>query len=147
MLTIRIDASQLQGFTALARSLPDRLNAALQDASTASAGHVLRELKRTVHAISGTLRRAWTIVPARQIASGFQSGVAARLAYAAAEEFGKHAPEQVRAHTRLGRPVRAHVRMSNQPAHPYARPAVSGSIDRIRAIHLAAIRRTLKGGR
>ncbi len=44
--------------------------------------------------------------------------------YAAAVELGFHGEEQVRAHTRNGRPVRAHERHANTPEQPYLRPAL-----------------------
>lgn len=44
--------------------------------------------------------------------------------YAAAVELGFHGIEQVAAHTRNGRPVRAHERQGNTPEQPYLRPAL-----------------------
>lgn len=44
--------------------------------------------------------------------------------YAAAVELGFHGPELVRAHTRNGHPVRAHMRNANTPEQPYMRPAL-----------------------
>lgn len=44
--------------------------------------------------------------------------------YAAAVELGFHGIEQVAAHTRNGRPVRAHQRRGNTPEQPYLRPAL-----------------------
>lgn len=44
--------------------------------------------------------------------------------YAAATELGFHGLEQVAAHERNGRPVRAHERQGNTPEQPYLRPAL-----------------------
>lgn len=46
------------------------------------------------------------------------------VAYVAATELGFHGPENVRAHTRSGHPVKAHVRQGNTPAQPFLRPAL-----------------------
>lgn len=43
--------------------------------------------------------------------------------YCLAVEFGFHGLEQVSAHTRNGRPVRAHTRQGNSPEQPYLRPS------------------------
>lgn len=46
------------------------------------------------------------------------------VAYVAATELGFHGPENVRAHTRNGHPVKAHVRQGNTPASPFLRPSL-----------------------
>lgn len=50
--------------------------------------------------------------------------VSSHLDYCAAVELGFHGLEYVRAHLRLGTPVRAHVRQGNSPEQPFLRPAL-----------------------
>lgn len=57
--------------------------------------------------------------------------------YAAVHEFGYRGYVNVKAHSRLGRPVVGHTRQVNIPPRPYLRPAISTSrtfiIDTLRA--------------
>ena len=59
-----------------------------------------------------------------ELQAGAFTDAEGEVEYAAPVELGFRGPENVRAHTRNGRPVRAHVRQANTPEQPYMRPAL-----------------------
>lgn len=81
---------------------------------------VHRDAVRTCPVDTGDLRDSLTLINFRpKIAR-----IVSHVPYFPAVELGFHGEEMVRAHLRLGRPVRAHIRQGNTPAQPFARPAL-----------------------
>ena len=64
--------------------------------------------------------------------------------YAAVHEFGFSGPVQVRAHTRLGFPVRAHTRQMRMPARPHRGPAMRDSSGPIAALFRGEVDKAIR---
>lgn len=84
----------------------------------------------------------------RHTVNDYPGGVVANITtnspYARYHEYGFHGTENVRAHTRLGHPVRAFTRTVNYAGRPYIRPAINEFEPRVFAEIDAAIKEALK---
>lgn len=141
MFTITLDSSSVDRAERMLRDYPNRLRAALKIGMRNSVIEVMQRLKAKVPVRTGNLRRSWQLKPLEQNADGigWKTGIGSNASYAAAVEFGKHMPEVVRAHTRLGHSVRSFTRVANMPAQPYARPALAESRMAVQRFHELAI--------
>jgi hypothetical protein len=155
VLSYRIDITQIERGAEAFRKMPARLQEHLLGAMMSSEFAVLKEIgDRTPRRTWNLLRSETAELPPREQPRGL--GYIGRILigaeYAAAVEFGKHGPEQVRAHTRseaFGRPtqpftVRAHTRQANQPSRPYARPGLEAATPRVQALHVKAVTDTVR---
>lgn len=164
-MQIVIDYSAIERGRRLMAEYPNRLSKALFVAMKNSIAEIMFRLKDRVHVITGNLRRSWQAKPIEQNTDGvgWVGGMGSTAPYAAAEEYGFHGEESVRAYTRRihvtratssGARVRlskekiaasgiafvsAHTRHANQPAHPYANPAMSESEKAVQRFHELAI--------
>jgi hypothetical protein len=169
MLTITLSAPKVEQAEVLLRDYPRRLSFALKIAMRNTVVEILYRLKSLVPVKTGTLRRSWQAKPLEQNTDGigWVSGMGTNLQYAAAVEFGKHEPENVKAYARRNRSrtqfektagganrklhgrkvgamtgfasVRAFTRQPNMKAQPYARPALSEGQEAVRRLHEIAI--------
>lgn len=160
MLTIEIDARDLERARLLMERYPERLRQALYKANINSGAVLLRRIKlalsgEKLRVRTGNLRRNWAQIMPRiaENENAWVGGVGSgNTEYAAYHEFGFQGDVQVRAHTRnvtqvyghavsgVTASVRAHSRHVDYKGRPYARPALNESKDRIEAIHSDQIR-------
>ena len=146
MLTVSIDARDMERARVLLARWPERLVEVLRRANLNSGAVLLRRVKlalsgEKLHVRTGNLRRNWSqIMPVRE-PDGWRGGIGSgETEYAAYHEFGFSGSVGVRAHTRRGHAVRAHTRNVSYAGRPYARPALVEVRERIEAIHSDAIR-------
>ena len=105
MFTVTIDTRYIEKAELLFRDHPRRLSAALRIAMRNTIIEIMFRLKSLVPVKTGTLRRSWQAKELKQGPDGvgWIGGMGSNLSYAAAVEFGKHQPEQVRTYTRRAR--------------------------------------------
>lgn len=155
MLNVSVNVTQIERGAEAFRKMPERLQQHLLGAMMSSEFAVLKEIgDRTPRRTWNLLRSETAELPPKEQPKGL--GYIGRILigaeYAAAVEFGKHGPEQVRAHTRseaFGRPtapftVRAHTRQANQPSRPYARPGLEAATPRVQELHVKAVENTVR---
>jgi Bacteriophage HK97-gp10, putative tail-component len=146
-LDIVIDTSALERIGRQMAGIGARLKAELLTAMRESQTDLLDEIWTRVPVKSGTLHRSWTArEPMPGAGVGWKGVVASGLkSYAAFQEFGFHGAENVRAHSRLGHPVRAFTRSVNYAGRPYVRPSIPVAIPKIAGRHKDAVDRAMKG--
>lgn len=139
MLTVKIEG--LEDAEAMFREWPDILSKHRRKLLGEIGQTMVREWQRQLKGprsadrlgvVTGTLKRsprAWMVGDRRPNTQAVVVGT--RVPYAAVHEFGFDGDVQVRAHTRLGRPVRAHTRRMRMPMRPHMRPAVRETRKRI----------------
>ncbi len=156
MLTIDIDARDLERARLLIERYPERLRDAMFKANRDSSSVLTRAIKLKVSGVAlkvrtGNLRRGWAQIMPTRIENGWRGGAGTGVEYDPYHEFGFKGDVSVRAHTRRGATafgrkvapftadVSAHSRAINYGGHPHARPALAESKPRITEIHSAQI--------
>lgn len=165
MLSIEIDARDLERARFIVARYPERLRAAMYKANANSSAVLTKRIKdnitSTFHQAGSTsvktmnLRRNWAAIMPR-VAEGENAWVggagSGRTEYARYHEFGFSGSVNVRAHARRGdtawgrkvtpfvAQVSAHARSVNYRGRPYARPALTEVRPRIEAIHSDQVR-------
>ncbi len=158
LLSTTLDVKGLERAQWLLKRFPERLFEALKRANAKSSAAVLRVIKsqkltgQVLNRRTGNLIRSWAVKPPQRVDGGWDGGVGSNSEYAAYHEFGFQGNVAVRAHTRkvtqvFGRPVSgvtadvsAYTRAVDYRGHPYARPAMAESRERMDAIHKDEIR-------
>lgn len=126
-------------------------------AARAGAKEIATQAKLNVPKRSRELSRSIKVETASETATSATVVVDTNVAYAAMVEFGHHAPEAVKAHSRtvkeaFGRPLKspvtvsvgAFVRQMNYAARPYLRPALDTTRDQVVATIRGALVDTLR---
>lgn len=157
MLTVTIDARDLERARLLMERYPERLRDAMFKANRDSSSVLTRRIKLKVSGDvlkvrTGNLRRGWAQIMPRVDGNSWVGGAGTGVEYDPFHEFGFHGLVQVRAHQRRGdtafgrkvtpftASVSAHSRSLDYGGRPHARPALAESKERIQAIHSDQIR-------
>jgi phage gpG-like protein len=98
---------------------------------------------QVLHVRTGTLRRSIN-QQIEETGTGIFAKVGTNVKYAAIHEYGFDGAETVRAHTRLGHPVRAHVREVHMPKRSFLVATLNEMSEEIRTTLRATILKAVR---